>query len=495
MSQVGGRARRGPRRAAAVHVVVALLALGAVVGDGGRADAAQPAGPAAVARAAVVDCGAAPMVALRPAEGPAAGGTRVLLTGPRVGTATAVRFDGVRATGLRRMGPGALSVVSPAREPGSVDVTVALPGRDPAPATYTYVGDGPGVVVDVIAPDTLPTSGGPVAVDGAGLRGVLDVTVGGLPVSDLVVTDARVSFTAPAVEGEGGAPVVLVLADGELDAGVLVYVAPRVDALTPAAGGTAGGDVVTITGSGLATATGVDVGGTVVAVDRTNPDGTTVELRTPAHAPGVVDVTVLLDGSDATLAGAYTYDDDGGGGGDGDGVVTAVTPALGPAAGGTYVTLTGTGLADVTDVTFGGTSAVVLDVAADGSSVVVEAPLGMPGTVDLVVVLPGPDVVLPDAYTYVPDGTGTAVTGLAPATLPTSGGTITVTGSGLHGATGVTVGGVAATDVRVAADGTSVTATVAPVAGPGRARVTVWFPAGTIPAGEVELVAGGGTDG
>ncbi|MFC8190530.1 IPT/TIG domain-containing protein [Cellulomonas sp. NPDC057328] len=494
MSQVGGRARRGPGRAVAVHVVVALLALGAVVGYGERADAALPAGPAAVARAAVVDRGGASTVALHPAEGPAAGGVRVLLTGPRVGTASAVRFDGVRATGLRRMGPAALSVVPPAREPGTVDVTVALPGRDPAPATFTYVGDGPGVVVHGIAPDTLPTSGGPVAVDGAGLGGVLDVTVGGLPVSDLAVTDTRVSFVAPAVEGEGGAPVVLVLPDGELDAGVLAYVPPRVDALTPATGGTAGGDVVTITGSGLATATGVDVGGTVVAVDRADPDGTTVELRTPAHAPGVVDVTVLLDGSDATLADAYTYDDGGGGSG-GEGAVRGVTPTTGPAAGGTYVTLTGTGLAGVTDVTFGGTSAVVLDVAVDGSSVRVEAPLGPPGaTVDLVVVLPGQDVVLPGAYTYVPDGTGTAVTGLAPATLPTSGGTITVTGSRLHGATGVTVGGVEAADVRVAADGTSVTATVAPVAAPGRARVTVWFPAGTIPAGEVELVAGG-TDG
>ncbi|MFS0706269.1 IPT/TIG domain-containing protein [Cellulomonas sp. 179-A 9B4 NHS] len=489
-----------------MHVVGALLAVGGAVTDA-RAGAAVAvagshvvAGPGAASGAdvvggAVVDRGHAAAVALHPADGPASGGARVLLTGPRVGTAAAVRFDGVRATALRRIGPGALSVVPPAHEPGPVDVTVAVPGRDPAPLTYTYVGDGPGAVVDGIAPDTLPTSGGRVAVDGAGLGGVLDATVGGLPVSGLVVTDTRVSFVAPAVEGEGGAPVVLALPDGELDAGVLTYVAPRVDALTPATGGTAGGDVVTITGSGLATATGVDVGGTVVAVERADPDGTTVEVRTPAHAPGVVDATVLLDGSDATLAAAYTYDDGGGGGGDGEGAVRGVTPTAGPAAGGTYVTLTGTGLAGVTDVTFGGTSAVVLDVAADGSSVVVEAPLGMPGTVDLVVVLPGRDVVLPGAYTYVPDGTGTAVTGLAPATLPTTGGTITVTGSGLHGATGVTVGGVEAADVRVAADGTWVTAVVAPVDAPGRARVTVWFPAGTIPAGEVELVAGGGADG
>lgn len=51
--------------------------------------------------------------------------------------------------------------------------------------------------------------------------------------------------------------------------------------------------------------------------------------------------------------------------------VSAVSPASGSVTGGTTVTLTGTGLADVTDVTIGGVPATGVTVAGDGSVTVV----------------------------------------------------------------------------------------------------------------------------
>jgi len=79
--------------------------------------------------------------------------------------------------------------------------------------------------------------------------------------------------------------------------------------------------------------------------------------------------------------------------------VTAVSPSTGPAAGGTTVTITGTGLAHATRVSFGGAAARI--VSDSDTRITATAPPGS-GTVDVTVTTAGgtSEVVFADLYTY-----------------------------------------------------------------------------------------------
>jgi hypothetical protein len=81
--------------------------------------------------------------------------------------------------------------------------------------------------------------------------------------------------------------------------------------IAPATGPAAGGDPTIITGTGfIQGATTIDIGGNVVAAaDITvNVAGTTATFDTPAHAAGLVTVTVTNpEGTTSNIVGGYTY--------------------------------------------------------------------------------------------------------------------------------------------------------------------------------------------
>lgn len=124
--------------------------------------------------------------------------------------------------------------------------------------------------------------------------------------------------------------------------------------------------------------------------------------------------------------------------------LTGVAVASGPAAGAQSVTLTGTNLAAVRSVMFGGVAATAIAPSADGASVTVTSP-GHPAGVVLVqaVSADGQTASLGNAYTYVASPAPTLAA--ASATLgPSRGGRkVVLTGTGFGAAT-VTFGGVAA---------------------------------------------------
>src|SRR5262249_3889983 len=68
--------------------------------------------------------------------------------------------------------------------------------------------------------------------------------------------------------------------------------------------------------------------------------------------------------------------------------VTAISPTSGPTAGGTSVTITGTGFTGATAVTFGGTAAGSFTVNSD-TQVTALGPAHAAGTVDIIVTAPG----------------------------------------------------------------------------------------------------------
>ncbi|MDI3102037.1 IPT/TIG domain-containing protein [Streptomyces sp. AN-3] len=79
--------------------------------------------------------------------------------------------------------------------------------------------------------------------------------------------------------------------------------------------------------------------------------------------------------------------------------VTAVSPATGPAAGGTTVTITGTRLAGVTAVNFGATPGTSLECISD-TELRVKTPAGTAGAVDVVVAADSGNVTKTGAFAY-----------------------------------------------------------------------------------------------
>jgi len=153
-------------------------------------------------------------------------------------------------------------------------------------------------------------------------------------------------------------------------------------------------------------------------------------------------------------------------------VVSSVSPSSGPTAGGTTVTLTGTGLATTSAVTFDGVAGSALTVVTDGEVTVV-TPAHAAGDVDVVVTTAGGSATVVDGFTFV----APTLTDVNPDAGSSSGGTsVTLTGSGLTGATAVTFGGDPATNL-VVVDDSSITVTT-PSHAAGLVDVVVSTPGG-----------------
>ncbi len=80
--------------------------------------------------------------------------------------------------------------------------------------------------------------------------------------------------------------------------------------------------------------------------------------------------------------------------------LTSITPDVGIDLGGTMVTLSGTGLDQVTGVTIGGAPLENLQVL-DANTIIGNAPAGSEGLADVVLTEPGGSVTLPGGYAYV----------------------------------------------------------------------------------------------
>jgi hypothetical protein len=157
--------------------------------------------------------------------------------------------------------------------------------------------------------------------------------------------------------------------------------------------------------------------------------------------------------------------------------VTQISPTSGTIAGGTQVTITGTGLDGATGVRFGATAATIVSNTA--TQIVATSPARPAGTVDVTVTTAGGTsaAVAADQYTYFNPAAVPTVTQVSPTSGPAGGGTrVTITGTGLAGATSVKFGTTAAT--IVSNNATRVVAK-SPVHVAGTVHVTVTTPGGT----------------
>ena len=293
--------------------------------------------------------GAPTVASVSPAAGPLGGGGTVTVRGDGFVAGTAVAFGGSPATSVTVVSPTMLLASVPSSGVGSVDVSVTTSQGSSARSVadlYAY-----GVpMVTAVSPDTSSTVGGnQVVITGSGFVPGAVVSFGRVEVGG-TVNGSGTSLQVTAPPGAAGSVNVTVTTPAGTSAtsiqDLFAYGAPVVTSVAPDAGPLAGGNDVIVAGDGFVSGMTVYFGSQMSPSVTVLAGGTGFYAVAPAGTAGPVDITVTTPQgtSAASLNDTYFY---------GTPVVTAITPAIGATAGGTAVTITGSGFAPDATVSFG----------------------------------------------------------------------------------------------------------------------------------------------
>ena len=143
---------------------------------------------------------------------------------------------------------------------------------------------------------------------------------------------------------------------------------PTLTKVTPAKGPSSGGTIVTISGSNFIGATSVRFGSTAVSFSLKS--SSSITAVTPESASGIVDVTVTTPAATSAISSADHYKFS-------NPTIAELSPASGPAAGATSVTVTGSGFAlgaGTTKFKFGGVLASGVECSSHTSCIAVSPP-------------------------------------------------------------------------------------------------------------------------
>ncbi|HEX2059351.1 MAG TPA: IPT/TIG domain-containing protein, partial [Thermoanaerobaculia bacterium] len=261
---------------------------------------------------------------------------------------------------------------------GAITITLVLPeafGGETAAISGSVSQSPPKLAIHGITPPSGPTSGGTkITLTGAGFREGCVLLLGGASATWVTLVDAQ-TLTAITPSHAAG-PVNAVLRCGAestfqtAPAFTYIETIPVAQAIAPASGTSAGGTHVRVTGSTFDASCWIYFGeraATRVAVH----DANTITAITPAQASGAVDVRVVCDATNGTLARAFTFDD----AADPLPQIASVSPEI--AAPGDVVTIRGSYFRPSDSVAFDGMPAQILESLPDSRAVVVpDAPRG-----------------------------------------------------------------------------------------------------------------------
>jgi beta-mannanase len=336
------------------------------------------------------------VTSVSPSSGSPSGGTRVTVTGSDFTGATKVTFAGVAGTNLTVVNDSTLTVTSPPNAPRTDDVLVTTKdGTSVAVGAdhFTYLVP----TVSGIFPSSGPSSGGTsVTVTGSDFTGATNVTFAGVAGTNVnVVNDTTLTVTSPphllsithvVVTSPAGT-------SSAVKADQFTYTAPAITGVLPNSGSSSGGTSVTVTGTGFTGATKVTFAGSA-GTNLTVVNDSTINVISPAHAIGAVNVVVTTPTGMTSGAGVghFTYVGP---------AVASVLPNSGPPAGGTRVTVVGSGFTGATKVTFGTAPGTNLTVVND-STITVTSPAHAAAVVHVLVTTQNGSstAVVADHFTY-----------------------------------------------------------------------------------------------
>ncbi|MGH3798231.1 MAG: IPT/TIG domain-containing protein, partial [Pseudonocardiaceae bacterium] len=253
---------------------------------------------------------AAPTVtSVTPNNGPASGGTPVLITGTNLTGTTTVTFGGTPAPTFTVVNPTQIFALTPpdVAGPAQVVVTTACGGTSTDLVDFTYTA---APTVTSVTPNDGTTDGGDtVIIDGANFTGTTSVTFGGTPALFFIVASVNQVQAITPPHAAGPAQVVVTTAAGGSSTDVVTFtytIGPVVTTLIPDTGPAAGGTSVTIAGDNFTGATSVTFGG-IPATSFTVDAATQITATAPAHAVGPAQVVVTTPSGTSTDPVDFLY--------------------------------------------------------------------------------------------------------------------------------------------------------------------------------------------
>jgi phospholipase C len=258
----------------------------------------------------------------------------------------------------------------------------------------------PPVVSSVSPVAGLASGGTTVTIEGSNLSRVSKVAFGANGAGSFTINSDS-SITAISPSGSGTVDVTTANSGGASATGSsdrFIYVPkgprPQVSGLAPSSGPSAGGTAVTVTGTGFAGVTAVNFGETPAGGYATE-SATSLSAISPALAAGTWNITVTTPNGTSGITTGDRFRA-------GPPTVTAVTPVTGSTAGGSAVTVTGSGFAPgATALKFGATAAVSVQ-CGTLNQCTATAPAHKSGSVDVKAVVAGQTSALTaaDRFTY-----------------------------------------------------------------------------------------------
>jgi len=380
---------------------------------------------------------------ISPPSGPESGGTTVTIVGSNLASATEVLFGTVRAT-ITATSASSVTVKAPAGT-GNVAIAVVTPaGRALTPSrAYAYVRATPNPpTITALSASAGPAVGGnTITITGANLAGATSVTFGGVPATITAATSTSITVSLPPCPGPVDVVVTTPAGSVTLARGYTGVPAPTVTALSRTTGPAAGGNTITITGTNLASAIRVLFGGAKAVI--TAATGTTVTVTVPPGS-GTVDVTVETSGGSVKRPGGYAY----GSNASTLPTISGVTPSAGAANCRNTIKVSGTNLAETTEVRVGASVATII--ATTSTTVTAITPPGS-GTVDVSITTPNGSTTRTRAYVYGTSGASASkpsISSISPAYGGTWGGyEVEITGTNLNRVTSVAFGNLVSTQI------------------------------------------------
>ena len=419
--------------------------------------------------------------AITPAFGPVEGGTTVVITGGGLLASDTVLF-GAAPAATRFLDPTAFFAAVPQGSAGFVDIVVQRGGAQVAKlaAAFEYrAGYHPGPPPSIVSlqPNTGPTSGNTVLwLTGAGLQPGATIYFGSTIAKKVMRADASHAVVIAPTGAAGSADVTVFNPDGQssallrgfnyVDDALLQGFGPTLLGATPAQGPESTNTVDVLTGRNFASGPLVFVGAALGSGVKLL-SSSIISVNFGPQPAATVDLAVTNpDGRSSILPQSFTF---------------LARPTLvdvanssgtnrGPTAGGTAVTISGTGLIPGATLTFNRVPATSVSVKPGGQVITAVTPPGTAGLADVQVVNPdGQSALLTGGFLYVAPP---AAARILPPTGPTRGGTVALlTGSGFTQQSAVTVGGNQAL-VQFGDPGTLVITTPAGAAGNADVVVT-----------------------
>jgi len=400
------------------------------------------------------------------------GGTPVVLTGSGFSHVSEVFFDGTQTQAFTVESDTRIVALVPPHAEGIGGVSVENPcGSASLPIGILYYGSPK--PSGILPSEGCTGGGGIISIFGTGFTDVISVSVNGANIPPISVSPTEITVQAP-VGAPGAANVNVEITttcgSGSLAASYMYYGDPTILSLSTNYGCLPGGDTVDIWGQGFYQVNSVSFGSSPVPAF-TPVSSALISATTPASGtPGPVDVNVAGACGNGILASGFTYAT--------IPLLGGINPTSGCVSGGTEVSISGSQMDLITQVTFNGQASPGIT-RVSGSTLTAVTPVSVAeGAVDVAVYNVCGSDTLPSSFSYFSTPSpqpGLVINSISPTLSCTGGGiTVNILGSGLTGTSSVSFGGIL-TPPTLVLDGISVSA-IAPA-----------HPAGTV---DISLITG-----